>query len=134
MALAEQGRRVDRDEVFLEYTKSICPVCKAVVDAEVNIRDNRVLLRKRCPDHGRFEALVYSDAELYMRQLRFNKPGTLPLDLQTEVKDGSSPTRSCFGARRPGNRCGRSLPTTTSRTPRSDKPGMAEGRFRSSPI
>src|SRR6266508_1831646 len=87
MALAEQGRRVDRDEVFLEYTKSICPVCKAVVDAEVNIRDNRVLLRKRCPEHGRFEALVYSDAELYMRQLRFNKPGTLPLELQTEVED-----------------------------------------------
>ena len=88
MALVEQQRKVDRDEVFLEYTKSICPVCKAVVDAEVNIRDNRVLLRKRCPQHGRFEALVYSDAELYLRQQRFNKPGTLPLAFQTELKDG----------------------------------------------
>ncbi len=88
MALTERREKVDRDEVFLEYTKSICPVCKAVIDAEVNIRDNRVFLRKRCPDHGRFEALVYSDAELYMRQLRFNKPGTLPLEFQTEVKDG----------------------------------------------
>src|ERR671910_3239841 len=37
--------RVDRDEVFLEYTKSICPICKAVVDAEINVRDNRVYLR-----------------------------------------------------------------------------------------
>src|SRR5438093_11685761 len=82
MALTERGEKVDRDEVFLEYTKSICPVCKVVVDAEVNIRDNRVLLRKRCPEHDRFEALVYSDAELYMRQLRFNKPGTLPLEFQ----------------------------------------------------
>ncbi len=80
--------KVDRDEIFLEYTKSICPVCKTVVDAEVNIRDNRVFLRKRCAEHGQFEALVYSDAELYMRQLRFNKPGTLPLEFQTEVKDG----------------------------------------------
>jgi hypothetical protein len=88
VALTEHGEKVDRNEVFLEYTKSICPVCKAVVDAEVNIRDNRVLLRKRCPEHGRFEALVYSDAELYMRQLRFNKPGTLPLEFQTDVKDG----------------------------------------------
>ena len=88
MALIERRGKVGRDEVFLEYTKSICPVCKAVVDAEVNIRDNRVLLRKRCLEHGRFEALVYSDAELYMRQLRFNKPGTLPFELQTEVKDG----------------------------------------------
>ena len=26
-------QKVDRDEVFIEYTKSICPVCKVVVDA-----------------------------------------------------------------------------------------------------
>src|SRR5919197_1492046 len=88
MALVEERQKVDRDEVFLEYTKSICPVCKAVVDAEVNIRDNRVLLRKRCPEHGRFEALVYSDAELYLRQQGFNKPGTFPLAFQTELKGG----------------------------------------------
>ena len=45
MTIAAQVRRVDRDEVFLEYTKSICPTCKAVVDAEINVRDNRVYLR-----------------------------------------------------------------------------------------
>jgi uncharacterized radical SAM superfamily Fe-S cluster-containing enzyme len=27
------GTKRDRDEVFLEYTKSICPVCDVVVDA-----------------------------------------------------------------------------------------------------
>ncbi|MPY91848.1 MAG: radical SAM protein [Acidimicrobiia bacterium] len=74
--------------MFLEYTKSICPVCKAVVDAEVNVRDNKVFLRKRCREHGRFEALVYSDAEAYAASMRFNKPGTLPLQTQTEVHDG----------------------------------------------
>ncbi|HYZ78488.1 MAG TPA: hypothetical protein VE596_14065 [Gaiellaceae bacterium] len=52
MALVEQRQKVDRDEVFLEYTKSICPVCKAVVDAEVNIRDNRVLLRSAAQSTG----------------------------------------------------------------------------------
>ncbi|MGH9245180.1 MAG: radical SAM protein [Acidimicrobiales bacterium] len=80
--------RVDRDEVFLEHTKSICPICKAVVDAEINVRDNQVFLRKRCRDHGTFEALLYSDAEMYMDSQRFNKPGTLPLEFQTEVRDG----------------------------------------------
>ncbi len=80
--------RVDRDEVFLEYTKSICPVCKAVVDAEVNVRDNKVFLRKRCADHGGFEALLYGDAELYAESLRFNKPGTLSRRTQTEVHHG----------------------------------------------
>ncbi|MFC4377350.1 radical SAM protein [Nocardia halotolerans] len=80
--------RQDRDEVFLEYTKSICPVCKVVVDAQVNIREGKVFLRKHCREHGRFEALVYSDAEAYVDSARFNKPGTLPLTTQTEVRDG----------------------------------------------
>jgi hypothetical protein len=84
----EPRRRIDRDEVFLELTRSICPLCKRVVDAEVNARDNRVYLRKRCPEHGPFEALVYSDAERYVAQQRHNKPGTLPLELQTEAREG----------------------------------------------
>jgi tetraether lipid synthase len=80
--------RVDRDEVFIEYTKSICPICKAVVDAEVNVRDAKVFMRKRCREHGTFEGVVYGDAEMYFDALRYNKPGTLPLETQTEVVDG----------------------------------------------
>ncbi|WP_370012728.1 radical SAM protein [Nocardia cyriacigeorgica] len=80
--------RTDRDEVFVEYTKSICPVCKVVVDAQVNIRAGKVYLGKRCREHGWFEALVYSDAQQYLDFGRFNKPGTLPLEFQTEIRDG----------------------------------------------
>jgi hypothetical protein len=80
--------RRERNEVFLEATKSICPVCKIVLDAEVNVRDGKVYLRKRCRDHGEFEALVYGDAQMYLDSLRFNKPGTYPLQTQTEVRDG----------------------------------------------
>ncbi len=87
-AVSMRNERVDRDEVFLEYTKSICPVCKVVIDAQVNIRGGKVYLRKRCKEHGPFEALVYSDAQAYVDSARFNKPGTLPLAFQTEVKDG----------------------------------------------
>ena len=88
MTLTPDRQKVDRDEVFLEYTKSICPVCKTVIDGEVNAKDNKVFLRKRCAEHGQFEALLYSDAEMYFDSLRFNKPGTIPLETQTEVKDG----------------------------------------------
>ena len=89
MAVApERPVKRDRDEVFLELTRSICPVCKRVIDAEINARDERVIMRKRCPEHGLFEALVYSDADLYLAQQRYNKPGTIPLEFQTEVKDG----------------------------------------------
>ena len=81
-------RKQDRAEIFVEYTKSVCPVCKVVVDAQVNIRDDKVYLRKRCREHGEFEALVYGDAQAYLSSARFNKPGTLPLTFQTEVKHG----------------------------------------------
>jgi 7,8-dihydro-6-hydroxymethylpterin dimethyltransferase len=78
----------DRDEVFLELTRSICPVCKRTIDAEVNARDNQVYLRKRCIEHGEFEARVYGDAQMYLDVQRFNKPGTRPLRTQTESKHG----------------------------------------------
>ena len=80
--------RENRDEVFVEMTRSICPVCKDVVDGEVNIRDDQVFLRKTCAEHGEFEARVYGDAQLYLESMRFNKPGTLPLRTQTEVSEG----------------------------------------------
>lgn len=86
--MEDAPRKVDRDEVYLEYAKSICPVCKRVIDGEVNVRDGRVFLRKRCRDHGSFEALVYGDAEMYFRAMRFNKPGTIPHRFQTEVREG----------------------------------------------
>jgi len=86
-AAAGQGKQ-ERDEVFVEYTKSICPVCKVVVDAQVNIRGNKVYLRKRCREHGWFEALVYGDAQAYLASARFNKPGTIPLTFQTQVREG----------------------------------------------
>jgi len=88
VTLTPPRQKVDRDEVFLEYTKSICPVCKTVIDAEVNVKDNKVFLRKRCVEHGKFEALLYSDAKMYFDSLKYNKPGTIPLETQTEVKDG----------------------------------------------
>lgn len=70
MAVGVRPVKVDRDEVFVELTKSVCPVCRRVLDAEVNIRDGCVYLRRTCPEHGRFEALTCSDAEWYMASLR----------------------------------------------------------------
>ncbi len=77
-----------REEVLLELTRSICPVCKVSVDAELNARAGRVFLRKRCGEHGEFEALVYGDADRYLEIQRYNKPGDHPRQLQTETVDG----------------------------------------------
>ena len=78
----------DADYIFHELTRSICPECKQVIDAQIIIRENKVYMRKRCPDHGWFEAIISSDAEMYVNSVKFNKPGTIPLEFSTEVKDG----------------------------------------------
>jgi uncharacterized radical SAM superfamily Fe-S cluster-containing enzyme len=78
----------DADYVFYELTRSICPNCRRVIDGHVLIRDNKVYMRKRCPDHGMFESLIYGDAQAYTNSSKFNKPGTIPLAFSSEVAEG----------------------------------------------
>ena len=87
MAVQRQAKQ-DADYIFHELTRSICPQCRKVIDAQIIIRDNKVYMRKRCPDHGWFEGLISSDAEMYVDSIKFNKPGTIPLQYSTEVKEG----------------------------------------------
>jgi 7,8-dihydro-6-hydroxymethylpterin dimethyltransferase len=72
----------------LGKTQSICPRCLAVLDAELVVREGRVALARRCPEHGEFAAVVYGDAGRYQEIQRFDKPGEAPLERQTEVARG----------------------------------------------
>lgn len=81
-------QKKDADYVFFELTRSICPECRRVIDAHILLRDNKVYMRKRCPEHGLFEGLVYGDAQAYTEAARFNKPGTIPLAYSTEIHNG----------------------------------------------
>ncbi len=82
------SQKHDADYVFYELTRSICPDCRRVIDAHILIRDNQVFMRKRCPEHGIFEALVYGDAQAYTTSSKFNKPGTIPLEFTTSIEQG----------------------------------------------
>ncbi|MBI4312861.1 MAG: radical SAM protein [Chloroflexi bacterium] len=84
------GPAVERetDFIFHELTRSICPVCKRVIDAQIILQDNKVYLRKRCPTHGWFKGLISSDAQMYVASAAYNKPGTMPLQFSTEVNEG----------------------------------------------
>ncbi len=86
--LSPPRQKKDADYVFFELTRSICPECRRVIDAHILLRANKVYLRKRCPEHGLFEGLVYGDAQAYTSAARFNKPGTLPLAYSTELQLG----------------------------------------------
>ncbi|MGH8305705.1 MAG: radical SAM protein [Steroidobacteraceae bacterium] len=87
-AVVHQPAIRDAGYVFHELTRSICPECRLVIDAQIVLRDNKVYMRKRCPEHGHFEALVYGDAEAYVRNVRYNKPGTAPLAVSRDTREG----------------------------------------------
>jgi len=85
----EIAAKQDADYVFYELTRSICPECRRPIDAQIILRQDKVYMRKRCPQHGRFETLVYADAQAYTSQAKFNRPDTIPLAYTSQIEDGS---------------------------------------------
>lgn len=85
---APPRKKKDADHIFYELTRSICPECRKVIDAQVILKDGKVYMRKRCLDCGPFEGLVYGDAEMYVSQSRYNKPGAIPLEFGTDIDEG----------------------------------------------
>ena len=77
-----------RNHIFHDLTRSLCPECRRVIDAQLLLRDGAVYMRKHCPEHGWHEALISSDSTWYTQALKYNKPGAIPFDFVTEVRDG----------------------------------------------
>jgi hypothetical protein len=50
---------------FIRTTKSICPVCYRVIDANLYEENGAVYMEKHCPEHGAFKDLCWSDYQLY---------------------------------------------------------------------
>src|SRR5215211_5759094 len=69
-------------------TRSICPHCGTVLDAELHERAGRVFLRRECPEHGAIESLAYGDADRWRAVQPYDKPGASPLLRQTASGEG----------------------------------------------
>ena len=48
-------------------TASLCPECGKIIPAEIYEKDGKVMIRKKCPDHGEFEDIYLSDVEIYLK-------------------------------------------------------------------
>lgn len=88
MGLVSTLRGLQHQQIILEETLSVCPVCKKLLPAILVRRDDRVVMRKRCGQHGEFEALVYGDADMFERITPFNKPGTPARKFAAQVEQG----------------------------------------------
>ena len=64
------------DIILLKKTKSLCPVCKKVLDAEIIEKEGRVYIDRTCPEHGSFSYIYWEDAALYKRYDTYNAKGS----------------------------------------------------------
>ena len=60
---------------FIKETRSICPECFKVLDATIFEEDNKVYIKKECPEHGEFQDTYWSDYEEYQRAEKFRYDG-----------------------------------------------------------
>ncbi len=67
-----------KETVLQSDAQALCPHCRAILPARVVARDGRVLLDRSCPRHGPQVTLLSSDADWYVRALRFDLPATPP--------------------------------------------------------
>ncbi len=64
------------DEVKLPYkTRSLCPECLKVLEAEVYEENGKVMIRKTCPEHGEFVDVYWGDVKLFKKASRFRHDG-----------------------------------------------------------
>src|SRR5260370_91962 len=79
----------DADYVFYELTRSICPNCRKVIDAQIILRDNKVYMRKRCLEWSAFRAaLAHVNFVVAQNDLCIDDLATVRADAARElVKD-----------------------------------------------
>jgi len=78
---------MNRDYTYLTSTRTLCPVCRSVVDGKIVHDDQGVHVLRRCPEHGVFKELLESDLAYHLKKLAYDKPGT-ESTCQTEVRRG----------------------------------------------
>jgi uncharacterized radical SAM superfamily Fe-S cluster-containing enzyme len=61
--------------MLLKKTKSLCPECLKVIEADIKEDDGKVMLEKTCPEHGFFKDVYWGDADFYKRAQHFIKKG-----------------------------------------------------------
>ncbi len=72
----------------IKQTKSLCPECLQVLDATIFEEDNKVYIKKTCPQHGFYQEIYWSDYGQYERAKDFEYVGGGLENPRTETKLG----------------------------------------------
>ena len=77
-----------------KQTESLCPECNQVIAADIFADDGKVVMQKRCAEHGQFRDIVFSDVELYLKMEEWNFGDNLGLS-NPQVEGGKSCPDDC---------------------------------------
>lgn len=109
----------------LYYTKSVCPICLKMVNAEIAEENALIYMNKKCSEHGSFKTLIWEDnAENYYRWLSFGGIDIekLPNTVQEADRvigkhsfEGEACRKACSGALMTTGRCNSNCPVCFTR-------------------
>jgi len=69
-------------------TRSLCPVCRESIQAEIVFDNNKVYLEKACSSHGHFKTLISSNKDAYKNASYFKTSRKRPTAYENSVKNG----------------------------------------------
>jgi uncharacterized radical SAM superfamily Fe-S cluster-containing enzyme len=75
-------------KAVLAETESLCPVCLNRIPAKRVIEGKDVYLKKDCPEHGNFKALIWRNAELYRNWSHYSQQAVGPEKRLTDIARG----------------------------------------------
>jgi uncharacterized radical SAM superfamily Fe-S cluster-containing enzyme len=78
----------NRDYIYYDYTKSLCPECLHTIDAKIVFQDDKVWMLKHCKTHGDTKVMIADDVEYYRQIRNYNKQSEVPLKFNTKVHYG----------------------------------------------
>jgi 7,8-dihydro-6-hydroxymethylpterin dimethyltransferase len=78
--------------MLLKKTKSLCPICKTILDATIVEEEGKVWLRRECREHGKFRDIYWSDPEMYRRFDQYEIIGTGVENPNTRSEGRECPT------------------------------------------
>lgn len=73
---------------YHKTTRSVCPVCRAVVPAKIVFVGDSVYMMKQCPGHGEFRSLIERDRRRYLASFAVSKPAVYPLEYSHPTFEG----------------------------------------------
>jgi uncharacterized radical SAM superfamily Fe-S cluster-containing enzyme len=69
-----------KGQKILRETFSVCPVCLKKVKAQVAEKDGKVLILKECSEHGSFNDIYWTRADIYHNAEKLKKPSSKPFE------------------------------------------------------